>query len=355
MSKLNVAVLFGGRSSEHEISLLSAHNILKAIPRTYNVLPIGIKKDGSYWYFDDVSCIQDVDDPKKIQLDSTGQSVTFTFGETPRIFFLKTKKIGPKLDLFFPVLHGEFGEDGTIQSLAKLLDIPCVGASVLGSAIGMDKDVAKRLLRDAHIAIADFLVLSKKDRVRIPYNYIVKKLGTPFFLKPASSGSSVGVHKVKSKKDFDLFTKDAFRYSDKILCEEYIEGLEVECSVLGNDHPIVSLPGTITPQHEFYSYEAKYLDEQGAIFQIPARFTKKMTQKIQRIALKTYLTLECCGMARVDGFLRKDGAFFINEINTIPGFTNMSMYPKLWEVTGIKYPDLLDRLISLAIEKHSQT
>lgn len=354
MSKVNVGVLFGGRSSEHEVSLLSAYNVLRSIPKKkYNVLPIGIKKDGSFLFYSKAKPILNGDDAKKIHLSAAGQPITFTFGSSHRIHYLNTKKNGQKIDMLFPVLHGTFGEDGTVQGLAQLLDVPCVGASVLGSAIGMDKDISKRLLRDAKIPIADFLVFRKDERATIDFDAIAKKLGLPFFLKPATAGSSVGVHKVKSKKEFSSLVDDAFLYSDKILFERFLNGVEVECAVLGNERPIISLPGIIIPQHDFYSYEAKYLDADGAKFQIPARFPKKITQKIQQTALKTYTTLECQGMARVDGFLTKKGSFFINEINTIPGFTNISMYPKLWEVSGISYSDLLDRLIVLAIKRHN--
>src|SRR3989338_4866349 len=307
MTKITVAVLFGGRSSEHAISLLSAHNVLRSIPKKYKVIPIGIKKDGSFLFFPKEPYLLHTEDPKKICLNRTGLPVSFTFGSSPKMLFIKSKKRGPRVDVFFPILHGAFGEDGTIQGLAQLLDIPCVGASVLGSAIGMDKDISKRLMRDAKIPIADFLVFHKEERTKIQFGVIAKKLGLPFFLKPATAGSSVGVHKVKSQKEFRAMVDDAFLYSEKILFEQFIDGIEVECAVLGNEKAIVSLPGSIMPQHDFYSYEAKYLDKQGAVFQIPAILPKNVTDKITETALRVYKTLACRGMARVDGFLKKDG------------------------------------------------
>jgi D-alanine-D-alanine ligase len=262
--------------------------------------------------------------------------------------------VNKRLDVIFPVLHGTFGEDGTMQGLLSLADIPCVGPGVEASAIGMDKDVTKRLWRDAGLPIADFLVVRSSEAKRWSYGPIKKKLGMPFFIKPAIAGSSVGVHKVESTRQFSKALSDAFLYSHKVLIERMVRGREIECSVLGNDEIKVSLPGAVIPTHNFYSYEAKYLDPNGAQFEIPARMSKSMVRKIQGIVREAYLVLGLEGMARVDGFLTKDGQFILNEVNTIPGFTKISMYPKLWEASGLSYPDLIDRLIQLAMERHKK-
>jgi D-alanine-D-alanine ligase len=259
-----------------------------------------------------------------------------------------------QLDVIFPVLHGTYGEDGTVQGLLKLANIPFVGAGVLGSAVGMDKDVMKRLLRDANIPIANFLTFHDFQREQMNFDAIVKKLGLPFFVKPANLGSSVGISKVKSKEDFDAAVADAFLYDRKILIEEFISGKEGACSVLGNEHPVASLPGEVIPNHEFYSYEAKYLDKEGAKYKIPAEFPPEIVEKVQKMSIDAYQALCCEGMARIDFFLKNDGNVIINEINTIPGFTKISMYPKLWAASGLAYGHLLDKLIELAIDRHEK-
>ena len=248
-------------------------------------------------------------------------------------------------------MHGPFGEVGSMQGFLKLTSVPFVGASVLGSAVGMDKDVMKRLLREASIPIVKFIV--KKDKDKINFEKVKKELGLPFFVKPANMGSSVGISKVKHKKDFNKAVKEAFKYDTKILIEEFIKGQEIECSVLGNDKPIASIPGEIIANQEFYSYDAKYIDE-GAVAVIPVKLDKKTIKKIQALAIQTFQVLNCEGMGRVDGFLTKSGKFYVSEINTIPGFTNISMYPKLWEASGIPQQKLLDILINLALERFNK-
>lgn len=231
----------------------------------------------------------------------------------------------------------------------KLAGVPFVGASVLGSAIGMDKDVMKRLLRDADIPIANFLAFKQEDK--IDFKEISKKLGLPFFVKPANLGSSVGINKVKNKKDFAKAVKEAFQYDTKIIIEEYILGRELECSVLGNQNPMASAVGEVIPHHEFYSYEAKYIDENGAALEVPAKISSQISKNVQELAVKTFKVLACEGLGRVDFFLRKNGKLIVNEINTIPGFTKISMYPRLWEASGISYTELINHLIELAIER----
>ncbi len=309
--KIRVAVLFGGKSAEHEVSIQSAKNIIASLDKKkYEITSIKISKDGK-WNFD---------------LNN--------------------------IDVVFPALHGSYGEDGSMQGVLRLLNIPFVGSGVLGSAVGMDKDVAKRLLRDAGLPVADFLVFRKEES--IDFAKVVEKLGFPFFVKPANLGSSVGVAKVKNQKDFADAVHEAFSYDTKILIEQYIPGKEIECSLLGNDDPIASLPGEIVANHEFYDYDAKYLDEQGAELKIPANLSQKKVKEVQTLAIKSFKVLCLEGMARIDFFYTQDGKFYINEANTIPGFTNISMYPKLWEASGITYPELVDKLIQLAIEKHKE-
>ncbi|SRR5581483_10610640 len=356
--KIRLGILFGGKSAEHEVSLISAKNIIEGLDREkYEVLLIGIDKTGEWRLRDDYSYLMHQDDPQLVQLKNTEDCIALvpTRNRKELVNCLDNQlQQSLKLDVIFPVLHGTYGEDGTVQGLLKLANIPFVGAGVLGSAIGMDKDVMKRLLRDAQIPIAKFRVLHAYDNTDHVYEQMVSQIGTPFFLKPANSGSSVGISKVRTKEEFERSLENAFLYDRKVLVEEFIEGREIECSVLGNDHPIVSLPGEVIPQHDFYSYEAKYLDEGGAQFQIPVTLPSEIEQKIQEIAVRAYRALCCEGMARIDFFLKESGEIFVNEINTIPGFTKISMYPKLWVASGLSYSHLLDRLIELAIERHEK-
>ncbi len=347
--KIRVALLCGGKSAEHEISLQSAKNIFEAIDREkYQVLLIGISKKGQ-WTLIETSR---KGWPKSIPSIKANKSLALAPGRKmgPLVGLSGREAVG-RVDAVFPVLHGPFGEDGTVQGLLKLANVPFVGAGVLGSAVGMDKDLMKRLLRDAGIRIARFLVFDRSSFQEIEFENLQHQLGVPFFVKPANLGSSVGIHKVSDKKQLERALKDAFQYDSKILVEEYIQGREIECSVLGNDHPIASVPGEIITGHEFYSYEAKYLDEKGAVLKIPAELPAGITKEIQDIAIQSFKTLCCEGMARVDFFLRDNREVIVNEINTIPGFTKISMYPKLWEASGISYAELIDRLIQLALER----
>lgn len=342
--------MFGGKSAEHEVSLRSAKNVVDAIDkRKYNPILIGIDKKGKWLLNDSSQYLLNPENSKAISLDKSSDSVVLIPQNKGEMFNLSNPKNIQSLDVVFPILHGPFGEDGTVQGLLKLANIPFVGAGVLGSAVGMDKDVMKRLLREAGLPIANFLVF--KDIDKINFERVVEKIGLPFFIKPSNLGSSVGVSKVKNKSDFKKALVEAFRYDRKILIEEYIKGREIECSVLGNDNPIASVPGEVIVKREFYSYEAKYVDEKGAILEIPAKLDKKTQKKIQKLTILTFKTLSCEGLARVDFFLLDNGKVIINEINTIPGFTSISMYPKLWETSGINYTDLIDRLIQLALER----
>ena len=264
---------------------------------------------------------------------------------------VSTERALAGVDVVFPVLHGPFGEDGTIQGLLKLAGLPFVGAGVLGSAVGMDKDVMKRLLREARISVPKFLTFHRHGADEIRFDAVKRQLGVPVFVKPANLGSSVGISKANSSSALARAVKEAFRYDSKILVEEHIQGREIECSILGNDNPIASLPGEIVTRHDFYSYEAKYLDKKGAELMIPAKLPAPVAKTIQETAIDTFKVLCCEGMARVDFFLRGRNEVLVNEINTIPGFTQISMYPKLWEASGISYPKLIDRLIQLALDR----
>lgn len=355
MTKLNLGIIFGGKSAEHEISLISANNIItNADKNKYEIYPIGINKNGEFLLFSGNDYILDAQDAKKVRLNNNGTPITFNFGENQEIIGISDKNLKIKLDVIFPVLHGTFGEDGTIQGLLEMANIPYIGTNVLGSAIGMDKEITKKILENSGIKTAKFLSFLSSEKQNINFPDISSQLGLPFFIKPATAGSSVGIHKIKNDENFLEKINDAFKYSNKIIIEEAIIGKEIECSVLGNENPTASLPGEVIPNHEFYSYEAKYIDENGAKFKIPVKLPESEIKNIQDIALKTYKLLECEGMARVDGFLKANGEFVLNEINTIPGFTTISMYPKLWEVSEISYPNLIDQLIQLAIERFNK-
>jgi D-alanine-D-alanine ligase len=351
--KLRVAILFGGKSAEHEISIISAKNIFDAIDKKkYEVVLIGIDKRGRWYLNDDARLLQRVTTPKPIKFNHESNALALVPGNNAKQWVRLSGRGNQKpVDVVFPVLHGTFGEDGTVQGLLKLADIPFVGAGVLGSAVGMDKDAMKRLLRDAGIPIAKFLVFDRAGQDQIDFAAVTRELGLPLFVKPANLGSSVGIGKAKNEPEFLKAVKDAFRYDQKILVEECIVGREIECSVLGNERPIASVPGEIVTRHEFYSYEAKYLDENGARLEIPAKLPLRVMEEIQQVAIKTFKALCCEGMARVDFFLRDDKEVIVNEINTIPGFTKISMYPKLWEASGLSYTELIDRLIQLALER----
>ncbi len=351
--KIRVGILFGGKSAEHEVSLQSAKNIVEAIDREkYEVVLIGIDKSGGWSLNDSPEFLLNSDDPSLIRLNPSAQNVALVPGNPDEKLVGISGQKGPlgPVDVVFPVLHGPFGEDGTVQGLLKLANVPFVGPGVLGSAAGMDKDVMKRLFREAGIPTPKFRSFNRHDE--IDFEITKEQLGVPMFVKPANMGSSVGVTKALDRADFDAAVKSAFQYDDKILVEENIDGREIECSVLGNDQPIASIPGEVIPRHDYYSYEAKYLDENGAVPEIPARLPKETVEEVQRLALKTFKTLCCEGMARVDFFLKGDSEVLVSELNTIPGFTKISMYPRLLKASGISYTELIDRLIQLALERY---
>lgn len=353
--KLRVGILFGGKSAEHEISIKSAANIIEAIDRNkYEVLLIGIDKEGKWSAGDPAGGLlhENIDSYFEYHRDNI-LALAPSQRDGNLIEIKKGNNIS-RLDVVFPVLHGPMGEDGTVQGLLKLLDVPFVGSGVLGSAVGMDKDVMKRLLRDSGIPVAGWETVYSHEQDKIEYDKIANNLGSPLFIKPANMGSSVGVHKAECKEEFFEALEDAFHFDSKVLIEECISGREIECAVLGNENPVASVPGEIVTNHTFYSYKAKYIDENGAVLNIPANLPEDITEKIRDLSVKSFKVLCCEGMARVDYFLREDGKIFINELNTIPGFTSISMYPMLWEASGIPYSELIDRLIQLAIERHER-
>jgi D-alanine-D-alanine ligase len=349
--KKKIALVFGGRSAEHEVSIVSASYIYDAIDKTlFDPILIGISREGSWYCFNDSDVFKKYKSITDAIMIGQNSVSLLCFHEKTYMLILKTQeKIA--LDCAFPIVHGTMGEDGTLQGFFKILNLPFVGCGVLSSSVGMDKDYMKRLLTEAQIPNSKFVIL-KKDEDYV-YSDIVQQIGSPFFIKPANAGSSVGVHKIKTELDFTTKINDTFLYDHKVLAEEFIDGREIECSVLGpSHHPKASLPGEVIVKHEFYSYEAKYVDPDGAITQIPAKISSEETHNIQDTAIKTFKVLSCDGMARVDFFLKKDGSVYVNEINTLPGFTQISMYPKMWQATGIQYKDLITSLINLAFEKH---
>jgi D-alanine-D-alanine ligase len=394
MKKLRVGVLFGGRSGEHEVSLLSAASVLNAIDKNkYEVVPIGITKEGRWLTAADAqnllmgkSAGASSREKKHLRAgdpETTPAAAVLAQGESvvvPPEPVHRDKGLVPfqsdasltrrasdraiNIDVIFPVLHGTFGEDGTIQGLLELADIPYVGAGVLGSAAGMDKDVMKSLFIAADIPIVKHVTILRTAWEKEPkkvQKLVESKLKYPVFVKPANLGSSVGISKAHDRKELGPAIEEAAKFDRKIVVEQGVGGKkkkarEIECSVLGNDEPVASIPGEIVPGKEFYDYTAKYLDE-GSQLIIPAKLGKAETKRVQELAVRAFKAVDCSGLARVDFLVeptsgKKAGKIYLNEINTMPGFTTISMYPKLWAASGLAYPDLVDRLIRLGIERH---
>jgi D-alanine-D-alanine ligase len=346
--RLRVGVLFGGRSGEHEVSLASAASVIRGLdPDKYEAVPIGITKDG-HWLVGE-GAVKMLPEVLK-----GGRRVMLTADPTEAALVPLDRGAGAqRLDVIFPVMHGTFGEDGTIQGMLELAGLPYVGAGVLGSAIGMDKDVAKRLCQEAGIPVVPWITVHRWHWEKEPDSVkaeIEAKFEYPVFVKPATLGSSVGMTKVHNTEELAPALNFACEYGMKILVEKAVTAREIEVSVLGNHEPQASVPGEIVPHREFYDYAAKYLEE-GTQLVIPADLKPKQAIKIQSLAIEAFRTLELSGMARVDFFLeKKGGKIYLNEANTIPGFTSISMYPKLWEASGIPFRELIDRLIDLALE-----
>jgi len=387
MKKLRVGILFGGRSGEHEVSLLSAASVLNAIDKgKFEVVPIGITKDGRWLtaeHAENLLAGKPIHEPRHLRagdpevtpgaaLLSQGESVVVPPEPAQRERGLvpfqsdaaqmrRASDRAINVDVIFPVLHGTFGEDGTIQGLLELADIPYVGAGVLGSAAGMDKDVMKSLFIAAGIPIVKHVTFLRSAWQREPrkiQKLVESKLKYPVFVKPANLGSSVGISKVHDRKELGPAIEEAAKFDRKIVIEQGVGGKkqkarEIECSVLGNDDPVASIPGEIVPVKEFYDYNAKYLDE-GSELLIPAKLTKSETKKVQELAVQAFRAVDCSGLARVDFLMDpKTHKIYLNEINTMPGFTSISMYPKLWAASGLSYPQLIEKLIQLGIERHA--
>jgi D-alanine-D-alanine ligase len=354
-----IGVLYGGRSGEHNVSLCSAASVVCALDQNkYEVIAIGIDRDGRWYVQEKPEIIADKDFGQILTLKKRGKWLVNHFEQENKlhIYNIENKNEEVIIDIVFPVLHGTYGEDGTLQGLLELAMVPYVGADVAGSAVGMDKDIAKRLLREAGIEVVPSITISKhqwQDNPGIIIQDALRKLTMPLFVKPLCTGSSMGVKKVKGKELLPEAIDFAFQFDTRIMIEKAIDCREIECAVLGNENPAASVLGEITPNHEFYSYEAKYIDPHGATMKIPADIDGNLAGLIRKTAVQGYIALACSSLARVDFFLdKKTNEFYLNEINTLPGFTSISMYPKLWEATGLKYSDLLDKLIALALERH---
>ena len=354
--KIRVGVIFGGKSSEHEVSLASARSVMAAMDHAkFEIVPIGIDRDGAWLVTGDpmaqlTNGLFHTSDQKK---QSAQRDVVANVG-SGRFFFLR--QILPSIDVAFPVLHGSMGEDGTIQGLLELAEIPYVGCGVAASALGIDKFQTKVVLQSHGLPQVPFLRVFRRTWEQSPdtvLDQLENHLSYPMFVKPVSLGSSVGVSKAVDRLTLASGLRDAARFDQKIIVEQGIDAREIEVSVLGNEDPLASVPGEIVPGGDFYDYEAKYLSESSRLL-IPAPLTNEQTQRVQELTKAAYLALDCAGLARVDMLLSRDtGEIFLNEVNTMPGFTSISMYPKLWQASGIAYNDLIERLIELAFERYS--
>jgi D-alanine-D-alanine ligase len=349
--KPRIALLYGGRSAEHDVSIMSAGNVVRAIDATrYELVPIGVGRNGK-WFLVDLA-----DGGALPAVPDAGTEVSLLPGGKGRLLAIPDsgapRELAP-VDLLFPVLHGPFGEDGAVQGLAQVASVPFVGSGILGSAAAMDKDAAKRLMRDAGLPVARSMTVRPGEQV--DFASIAGLLGLPVFVKPASQGSSVGVSRAGSREEYVAALAEAFRHDDKVLVEEFVQAREIEFGVLEHvDGTLsVSVPGEIVPakSHGFYSYEAKYIDADGAALRIPATLPGGLREELQDMARRAFRALDCEGMARVDFFVKTDGSVLVNEVNTIPGFTNISMYPKAFEASGTLYATLVDRLIDHAFAR----
>lgn len=350
MAAQHIAIIYGGKSTEHEISIRSARNIAKAIDSTkYTLSLIGIAKDG-YWY----SKTMEELDNEQIVLKSSRKLSLIPGGKRGTLINTANNTALLQIDAVFPIVHGTGGEDGSLQGLLKTMNIPFVGPGVVGSALCIDKEVAKRILTEAGVANSKFLAYHSSERKNINYEYARELLGIPMYIKPPNLGSSVGISKVNTQSEFDTAIDLALRYDRKVLIEQNIVGREIECAVMGNENVRASPVGEVVTNadsHTFYDYTAKYLDANGSVTMIPADLNIATQTSIREIAVQTYKALNCEGMARVDVFVTETDEIIVNEVNSLPGFTDISMYPKLWEADGIAYTDLITKLIELAIER----
>ncbi len=359
--KIRVGVLFGGQSSEHEVSLASARSVMSALdPEKYEVVPIGITKRGAWLTSGDAMSRLRAGDageaaPATLVPDLTSEGRAEIVQVIPGAQGQPGAQVSQALDVVFPVLHGPYGEDGTVQGIFQVANIPFVGAEVLGSAVGMDKDMMKKAFLAEGLLVVPYICVTRREWERDPGSVQAlaeQKLQYPMFAKPANMGSSVGIGKIHGPEEFAGAVAQAARYDRRIIIEQGVDAREFEVAVLGNDEPEASVVGEIVPGNEFYDYRAKYVDDNSELI-IPARIPEHISQKIRDYAIQAFRAIDASGMARVDFFVSRDlSEIWVNEINTIPGFTRISMYPKLWEASGLLYPKLLDRLIELAIERH---
>jgi D-alanine-D-alanine ligase len=357
--KIRVGIIFGGRSGEHEVSLRSARSVMDAIDKDrYDVLPIGITKEGQWVAGGDpmkALASGGEDTTPAALLGEPGQRTIRAIEPVPDGSVVSLRDIAT-VDVIFPVLHGPYGEDGTIQGLLELADVPYVGAGVVGSAVGMDKAIFKSVMRAHNIPVLPFILVLRSAWEADPDAVVAGVEGGlryPVFVKPANLGSSVGISKADDRAALVEALNDAARYDRRLLVEQGIVGREIEVSVLGNDDPIASVPGEVVPGDEFYTYEDKYIHDDAELL-IPAPIDEDLAEKARDLAVRAYRAIDCAGLARCDFLLdRKTGELWVNEVNTIPGFTSISMYPKLWEASGVPYPELIDRLIRLALERHA--
>ncbi|MFC6336499.1 D-alanine--D-alanine ligase [Pseudomonas sp. CCM 7891] len=355
MSKLRVGIIFGGRSAEHEVSLQSARNIVDALDRSrFEPILIGIDKAG-HWHLNDTSnFLINQENPALIALNQSNRELAVVPGKaSQQLVETSSQTMLEHVDVIFPIVHGTFGEDGCLQGLLRMADLPFVGSDVLGSAVCMDKDISKRLLRDAGIAVTPFITLNRGNAARTSFQQAQEKLGLPMFVKPANQGSSVGVSKVGNEADYHAAVELALGFDEKVLVESAVTGREIECAVLGNDRPVASACGEIVVCDGFYSYDSKYIDGQAAQVVVPADISVEASERIRALAIEAFETLGCAGMARVDVFLTAEGEVLVNEVNSLPGFTRISMYPKLWQAAGMSYSELVSQLIELALERHA--
>ena len=355
--KKKLGIIFGGRSGEHEVSLQSARSIVNAVNRQrFDLVLIAVDKQGNWYLADEGDYLNNPDDPANIELNvkADQQIALIPNNNSNKIMQLSTGNELGCIDVAFPIIHGTFGEDGGLQGFFSILNTPCVGADIAGSAIAMDKLVAKQLLLQSGVVVADYMVADDRTDISDFVEIVTGKFGFPVFVKPACSGSSVGVFKAGSEKELEKSIVEALKFDNQVLIEEAIRGREIECAVLGNNELFASVPGEVIPTHAFYSYKAKYIDAEGARLEMPANIPDDISSRIKQFAMKCYRALYCKGMARVDMFLKEDGTLVLNEINTLPGFTKISMYPKLMELSGINYSGLIDRLVDLAFEQHKQ-
>ena len=371
---LRIALVFGGRSAEHEISLLSAYNVLAALTKSdqtmekdakdanaginekskYEVVAIGITRQGNWLLADNWQSLLITKGALPAVLsEDLGPRLALVPGH-PGFFYNLESHQAIEVDLIFPVLHGPYGEDGSLQGLVKQLGLPIVGNNVLSSAIAMDKDIMKRLLLQSQIPVADYLVFQDHEQDKADFKNICCKIGLPFYIKPANQGSSVGIHRISQANEFLPALQDAFSYDHKVLVEQNITGREIECAVLGNETYEASLVGEVVTEDGFYSYQAKYMKGSNVRLDMPAKLSLQEQQYAQQVALKTAKILGLQGMARVDMFLESKGRIIVNEVNTIPGFTGISMYPGLWKKSGLSLLALLDRLLALALEREEK-